>query len=128
MMVDVFNDDQHPHKRYRIGDVARLADVKPYVIRYWETEFKSFLGPERSEGGQKLYSTKDVETIFNIKKLLYSEGFNISGARKKLKEFKSQKDQPKSAVPVGVLEVVRQELQDIKRDLIKIMDSISNAS
>jgi len=127
-MVDVFNEDHYPHKRYRIGDVAKLVDVKPYVIRYWETEFKSFLGPERSEGGQKLYSTKDVETIFNIKKLLYSEGFNITGARKKLKEFKSQKDMPKTDVPVGVLEVVRQELQDIRKDLIKIMDSINNVS
>ncbi len=127
-MVDVFSDDQNPHKRYRIGDVARLVDVKPYVIRYWETEFKSFLGPEKSEGGQKLYSTRDVETIFNIKKLLYSEGFNISGARKKLKEFKSQKDQPKTSVPVGILEVVRQELQDIRKDLTKIMDSINNVS
>jgi DNA-binding transcriptional MerR regulator len=124
-MVDVFNDD-HPQKRYRIGDVARLVDVKPYVIRYWETEFKSFLGPERTDGGQKLYSTRDVETIFNIKKLLYSEGFNISGARKKLKEFKSLKDQPKTNVPVGILEVVRQELHDISNDLHKIMDSINN--
>ena len=127
-MVDVFNEDHSPHKRYRIGDVARLVDVKPYVIRYWEREFKSFLGPERSEGGQKLYSTRDVETIFNIKKLLYSEGFNIAGARKKLKEFKSQKDMPKTNVSIGVLEVVKQELQDIKKDIIKIMDSISNAS
>ncbi len=124
-MVDVFHDD-HPQKRYRIGDVARLVDVKPYVIRYWETEFKSFLGPERTDGGQKLYSTRDVETIFNIKKLLYSEGFNISGARKKLKEFRSLKDQPKTNVPVGILEVVRQELQDIKADLRNIMDSINN--
>jgi DNA-binding transcriptional MerR regulator len=125
MMVDVFNET-HPQKRYRIGDVAKLVDVKPYVIRYWETEFKSFLGPERTDGGQKLYSTRDVETIFNIKKLLYSEGFNISGARKKLKEFKSLKDQPKTNVPVGILEVVRQELHDIRSDLNKIMDSINN--
>ena len=125
MMVDVFNDD-HPQKRYRIGDVARLVDVKPYVIRYWETEFRSFLGPERTDGGQKLYSTRDVETIFNIKKLLYSEGFNISGARKKLKEFRSLKDQPRVNVPVGIIEVVRQELQDIRNDLRKIMDSINN--
>jgi len=124
MMVDVFNDD-HPQKRYRIGDVAKLVDVKPYVIRYWETEFTSFLGPQRSDGGQKLYSTRDVETLFNIKKLLYSEGFNIAGARKKLKEIKSQKDQPKTDVPVGVLEVVRQELQDIRKDLTKLMDSIN---
>lgn len=87
---------------------------------------KSFLGPERTDGGQKLYSTRDVETIFNIKKLLYSEGFNISGARKKLKEFKSLKDQPKTNVPVGILEVVRQELHDIRNDLNKIMDSINN--
>ena len=124
-MVDVFNED-HPQKRYRIGDVAKLVDVKSYVIRYWETEFKSFLGPERTDGGQKLYSTRDVEIIFNIKKLLYSEGFNISGARKKLKELRALKDQPKANVPVGILEVVRQELQDLRTDLRKIMDSINN--
>ena len=125
-MVDVFNDD-HPQKRYRIGDVAKLVDVKPYVIRYWETEFKGFLVAKKSDGGQKLYSPRDVETILNIKKLLYSEGFNIAGARKKLKELKILKDQPRTTVSAGVLQVVKEELQGINKDLRKLMDSINNA-
>src|SRR5258706_5577112 len=71
-----------PDKLYfRIGDVARLAGIKPYVLRFWETEFPS-LGPKKSGTGHRLYRRKDVELVFEIKRLLYEKRFTIEGARK----------------------------------------------
>jgi DNA-binding transcriptional MerR regulator len=71
-----------PDKLYfRIGDVARLANIKPYVLRFWETEFPG-LGPKKSGTGHRLYRRKDVEMVLEIKRLLYQERFTIEGARK----------------------------------------------
>ena len=68
---------------YKIGEVCKIADVQPYVLRYWETEFPA-LAPNKSGGGQRLYSQREIDTILRIKQLLYSEGFTIAGAKKKL--------------------------------------------
>src|SRR5437763_14012301 len=70
-------------RRYKIGEVCKLADVQPYVLRYWETEFPS-LAPNKSGGGQRLYTRREIDIILRIKQLLYSEGFTIAGAKKKL--------------------------------------------
>ncbi len=70
-------------KLYKIGEVCRIADVQPYVLRYWETEFPS-LAPNKSGGGQRLYTRREIDIILRIKQLLYSEGFTIAGAKKKL--------------------------------------------
>lgn len=71
-----------PDKLYfRIGDVAHLAGIKPYVLRFWETEFPA-LGPKKSGTGHRLYRRKDVELVLEIKRLLYEQRFTIEGARK----------------------------------------------
>jgi DNA-binding transcriptional MerR regulator len=125
-----------PDKLYfRIGDVARLAGIKPYVLRFWETEF-SGLGPKKSGTGHRLYRRKDVELVLEIKRLLYEERFTIEGARKflesrpKVEAVKSNSKQAKSKAsrpshPVGqmqpglfgdpgpVLDTVKKELEDI---------------
>ena len=73
-----------PNKLYfRIGDVSRIAGVKPYVLRYWETEFPA-IGPKKSGSNHRLYRRKDVELILDIKRLLYQERYTIEGARKHL--------------------------------------------
>jgi len=73
-----------PDKLYfRIGEVARLAGIKPYVLRFWETEFPP-LGPRKSGTGHRLYRRKDVELVLEIKRLLYEKRFTIEGARKYL--------------------------------------------
>ena len=68
---------------YRIGEVSRLTGLEPYVLRYWETEFPK-LRPDKGRSGQRLYKKKDLDHILQIKNLLYTEGYTISGARKKL--------------------------------------------
>ena len=70
---------------YRIGEVSRLSDLKPFVLRYWETEFP-MLEPVKSPSGHRMYRQQDVDMVFKIKRLLYDEGFTIAGARRHLRE------------------------------------------
>jgi DNA-binding transcriptional MerR regulator len=70
---------------YRIGEVSRLAELKPFVLRYWETEFP-MLEPVKSPSGHRMYRQEDVDMVLKIKRLLYDEGFTIAGARRHLRE------------------------------------------
>ena len=70
---------------FRIGEVSRLTSTKPFVLRFWETEFP-MLQPVKSPKGHRLYRREDIETVFVIKRLLYDEGFTIAGARRHLRE------------------------------------------
>jgi DNA-binding transcriptional MerR regulator len=73
---------------YRIGEVSRLTSLKPFVLRYWETEFP-MLQPVKSESGHRLYRQEDVDLVLRIKRLLYDEGFTIAGARRLLRDNQS---------------------------------------
>jgi len=76
-----------PDKLYfRIGEVSDIVGVKPYVLRYWETEFTD-VRPTKSKSGQRLYKKRDVELLLQIKELLYEERFTISGAKQRMKEI-----------------------------------------
>src|SRR5277367_758863 len=70
---------------YRIGEVSRLTNLKPFVLRYWETEFP-MLEPVKSASGHRLYRPEDVSMVLRIKRLLYDEGFTIAGARRHLRD------------------------------------------
>src|SRR5271170_371394 len=75
-----------PERLYRIGDVSRITDTKPFVLRFWETEFP-MLQPVKAPKGHRLYREEDIELIRAIKRLLYEEGFTIPGARRHLSEL-----------------------------------------
>jgi DNA-binding transcriptional MerR regulator len=70
---------------FRIGEASRVTSTKPFVLRYWETEFP-MLQPVKSPKGHRLYRREDIETVFTIKRLLYDEGFTIAGARRHLRD------------------------------------------
>ncbi len=70
---------------YKIGEVSRIAEIEPYVLRYWETEFL-FLKPRKNKAGQRVYVKKDIELILEIKRLLYQERYTIEGVRKRFGE------------------------------------------
>lgn len=72
---------------FRIGDVAELVGVKPYVLRFWESEF-ALVSPQKSGAGQRLYRKSDVESLLMIKHLLYTERYSIEGARNRINELK----------------------------------------
>lgn len=127
-----------PDKLYfRIGDVSRLAGVKPFVLRFWESEFPQ-LAPKKSGTGHRLYRRKDVEMVLEIKRLLYDERFTIEGARNFLQNrqpapvvkvaARKASRKPKTleaaelppmqgdlfgGVPVEALDAIRKELQGI---------------
>jgi DNA-binding transcriptional MerR regulator len=110
-----------PDKLYfRIGEVARLAKLPTYVLRFWETEFPQ-LKVNKSSTGQRLYRRRDVENVLHIRKLLYEEGFTIAGARQHLKqEVRTAKKQPLlfgsgNGVPRRELLQLRRGLQEILR-------------
>lgn len=73
-------------KTYKIGQAAKLLDVKPFVLRFWESEFKDVLVPIRTPAGQRAYSEQNVATVREIKRLLYDEGLTIEGAKKRLRQ------------------------------------------
>ncbi len=80
------NNSIIPQKAFfRIGEVSRITATKPFVLRYWETEFP-MLQPVKSPKGHRLYRRQDIETVLRIKRLLYDEGFTIAGARRHLRE------------------------------------------
>jgi DNA-binding transcriptional MerR regulator len=78
-------DDTEEKSLFRIGEVSRLTATKAFVLRYWETEFP-MLQPVKSPSGHRLYRREDIETVFEIKRLLYEERFTIAGARKHFEE------------------------------------------
>jgi DNA-binding transcriptional MerR regulator len=78
-----------PEKAYfRIGEVSKILNVEPYVIRYWETEFKT-VNPVRTRTAQRLYRKKDVQELLTIKNLLYAQRFTIDGAKKQLQKTRN---------------------------------------
>lgn len=89
-------------KTYKIGQAAKLLDVKPFVLRFWEGEFKDVLVPVRTPSGQRAYTEGNVELVREIKRLLYDEGLTIEGAKKRLREAKDQPGgQPPPHVPLA---------------------------
>jgi DNA-binding transcriptional MerR regulator len=106
-----------PEKHYfRIGEVSDLTETKTYVLRFWETEFP-MLKPVKSPTGHRLYRREDVQTVLEIKRLLYDQGYTIEGARKELTKDvtagQSQKELFKSRKDGVPLSVIRKELQGI---------------
>ena len=102
-------------KRYfRIGEVSRIVGVKPYVLRYWESEFPT-VRPKRADSRQRVYKREDIETLGAIKKLLYEEKLTIAGAKNRLKAMKKG---DATAVPQGdILAEIKEELHQILRIL-----------
>jgi DNA-binding transcriptional MerR regulator len=90
-----------PDKHYfKIGEVAELAGVEPYVIRYWESEFRS-LRPQKSRTNQRLFRRKDVERILEIRRLLYEEGYKIEGARRRLEGASGRDESAEAGTPAA---------------------------
>jgi DNA-binding transcriptional MerR regulator len=107
-------DETIPDKNFfRIGEVSKILQVEPYVVRYWESEFKT-VKPVRTSADQRLYRKKDLEELLMIRTLLYQEGFTIAGARKRLLEMKREKDGEAQRDYRDLLLKIRKELLELK--------------
>lgn len=106
-----------PNKLYfKIGEVSTLTGIEPYVLRYWESEFKA-IKPSRTRSKQRIYRRKDVELILEIKKILYEEKFTIAGARKRLQALKSENKKQLNfdfTVKKGHQKVLREIKEELK--------------
>jgi DNA-binding transcriptional MerR regulator len=72
---------------YSIGEVCALTDLKPHVLRYWESQFR-FLSPAKNRSGNRVYKSREVELIMLVKHLLYTEKFTIDGARQRIDQYR----------------------------------------
>ena len=100
-------------KYFRIGEASRIVGVEPYVLRYWESEF-SQIRPQRADSNQRTYQKQDLETLVEIKRLLYEEKMTIEGARLRFKGEKPEKE----ADLDPVIDEMKTELRQISKMLI----------
>ena len=108
-----------PEKLYfKIGEVSKIVGVKPYVLRYWETEF-SVVKPGKTKSKHRLYRRKDVETLLHIKQLLHDQRFTIEGARKALR-----KDSDSAEHNFGDLSQLK-ALRQIRDSLLDLRDKLA---
>lgn len=102
---------------YKIGEISQITGVEPYILRYWESEFR-IVTPARTNSKQRLYRKKDLELILEIKKLLYEDKFTIAGAKRKLQEVRAREKQLKLGFPErkyrDALLRIRTELEDLR--------------
>jgi len=104
---------------YSIGEVSKITELKAYVLRYWETEFKQ-LKPPKNRAGNRTYRQSDIDLILYIKDLLYTKKFTIEGARNQLA---TEKDGKKEDVAAPV-ESVQQAAPARKETLLKIKQEL----
>lgn len=104
---------------YSIGEVSKMTELKAYVLRYWETEFKQ-LKPPKNRAGNRTYRQSDIDLILYIKDLLYTKKFTIEGARHQLA---TEKDGKKESVAAPV-ESVQQAAPARKETLLKIKQEL----
>lgn len=100
---------------FSIGEVCELTELKPHVLRYWESQFR-FLNPAKNRSGNRVYQRREIEMVLLVKHLLYTEKYTIDGARQKLDEYrKSGGVRPalRSALDLEVIRLVEQDLREI---------------
>ena len=100
---------------YSIGEVCELTDLKPHVLRYWESQFK-FLSPAKNRSGNRVYQRREVELIQLVKHLLYTEKYTIEGARLKVDEHRRKgeiRGVARAALELQTIAAVERELREI---------------
>jgi DNA-binding transcriptional MerR regulator len=105
---------------FSIGDVCQLTDLKPHVLRYWESQFR-FLNPAKNRSGNRVYQRREIELIMLVKHLLYTEKYTIEGARQRIDEYRRSgtlKTHARYALQHETIESLTAEL----RHIIDILD------
>ena len=108
-------DPRIPDKEYfRIGEVAEIAGVEPYVLRFWESEFAR-LRPSKTRTSQRVYSRRDVSLVLRIRDLLYEDGYTIAGARRQLGRADGGEPAQVPARTRAAIDRVREEAEELLR-------------
>ena len=104
---------------FSIGDVCTLTDLKPHVLRYWESQFK-FLHPAKNRSGNRVYQRREIELVMLVKQLLYTEKYTIEGARQKVDEQRKGgelRSAARAALTLQTLDALETELKELLRSL-----------
>ncbi len=100
---------------FSIGEVCALTDLKPHVLRYWESQFR-FLNPAKNRSGNRVYKSREVELIMLVKHLLYAEKYTIEGARQRIEQYRKSgelKSQASRAASRTTLSELREQLDQV---------------
>ena len=100
---------------FSMGDVCNLTDLKPHVLRYWESQFR-FLHPAKNRSGNRVYQRREIELIMLVRQLLYTEKYTIDGARQKIDEYKKNgelRGVARAALDMQTVESLETELRAI---------------
>ena len=108
---------------YRIGEVSKIVGAEPYVLRYWEMEFP-FLKPRKNKSGQRVYIKRDVEILFQIKRLLYNERYTIEGVRKRLGTIHIRAVDSDSEVKTAEVQNPSKVIKHVKKRLREILSQL----
>ena len=109
---------------FSIGEVSQLTDLKPYILRYWESKF-GLLHPARRESGQRKFTRRDVETIAYIRELLYDRRFTIEGAKKHLRD-KAKRGPVQMSFELEDTVAAMEVLRDVKKELTGLLRDIKS--
>ncbi len=104
---------------FSIGEVCELTELKPHVLRYWESQFR-FLNPAKNRSGNRVYQRREIELILLVKHLLYTEKYTIEGARQKVDEHRKGgelRTAARAALTVQTLDALEAELKELVRFL-----------
>ncbi|MDZ4863478.1 MAG: MerR family transcriptional regulator [Gemmatimonadota bacterium] len=105
---------------FSIGEVCALTDLKPHVLRYWESQFR-FLNPAKNRSGNRVYKSREVELIMLVKHLLYSEKYTIEGARQRIEHYRRTGELRGAARTATERETLR-ELRQSVEEIVDILD------
>ena len=105
---------------FSIGEVCALTDLKPHVLRYWESQFR-FLNPAKNRSGNRVYKSREVELIMLVKHLLYTEKYTIEGARQRIDHYRRTGELRSAARKVLAGEAVS-ELRASLQEVMDILD------
>lgn len=110
---------------YRIGEVAEIVGVEPHVLRYWETEFRT-IRPQKSRKGQRIYSRKDVERLMRVKDLLYTQGYTIAGARRRLRERSTNTSSASTEASPNPR--LRAQLEELRAEVTRMLEELGGTA
>jgi len=105
---------------FSIGEVCALTDLKPHVLRYWESQFR-FLSPAKNRSGNRVYKSREVELIMLVKHLLYTEKYTIEGARQRIEQYRRSGDLKAQASRAASRTTVN-ELREQLEQILKLLD------
>jgi DNA-binding transcriptional MerR regulator len=105
---------------FSIGEVCALTDLKPHVLRYWESQFR-FLNPAKNRSGNRVYKSREVELIMLVKHLLYSEKYTIEGARQRIDHYRRTGELRSAAHKALATETI-QELRQALEEITQVLD------